>query len=101
MKNLTLVIHASAQEALADRLRACEHVRGFTFTHVEGHSDSSENDPLLSARDRVVGYVPRVRTDLLLEDADVATVLAALLADGSFKGQGVYWVSPVERLGRL
>lgn len=101
MKNLTLVIHASAQEALADTLRTCEQVKGFTFIHVEGHSEQSENDPFLSARDRVVGYVPRIRTDLLLEDGDVATVLAALLADGSFKGQGIYWVSPVEQMGRL
>ena len=101
MKNLTIVIHASAEQALADHLRTLEQVQGFTFTHVEGHSDHSENDPFLSARDKVVGYVPRVRLDVLLADADVDAVLAALLADGSFTGQGIYWVSPVEQQGRL
>lgn len=101
MKNLTIVIHASAQQALADHLRTLEQVQGFTFTHVEGHSDQSENDPFLSARDRVVGYVPRVRVDVLLADADVGAVLAALQSQDGFQGQGIYWVSPVEQQGRL
>ncbi len=101
MKSLTIVIHASAQQALADSLRAFETVQGFTFIHVEGHSNQSENDPFLSAHDKVVGYVPRVRVDLLLADLDLATVLTTLLAEESFKGQGVYWVSPVEQMGRL
>mgnify|MGYP001566753902 CR=1 FL=1 len=101
MKNLTLVIHAGAQQALADSLRALEQVQGFTLTPVEGHSGYSGADPFLSARDKVVGYVPRVRVDVLLVDADVNLVLAALLSQQSFQGQGIYWVSPVEQQGRL
>lgn len=101
MKNLTLVIHAGAQQALADSLRALEQVQGFTLTPVEGHSGYSGADPFLSARDKVVGYVPRVRVDVLLADADVSLVLAALLSQQSFQGQGIYWVSPVEQQGRL
>ncbi len=101
MKNLTLVIHAGAQQALADSLRALEQVQGFTLTPVEGHSGYSGADPFLSARDKVVGYVPRVRVDVLLVDADVSLVLAALLSQRSFQGQGIYWVSPVEQQGRL
>jgi len=101
MKNLTIVIHASAQQALADKLRALEPIEGFTFTHVEGHSHHSEEDPFLSARDKVVGYVPRVRVDILLADADVDAVLGALVAQNSLSGQGVYWVTTVERQGGL
>lgn len=101
MKNLTLVIHAGAQQALADSLRALEQVQGFTLTPVEGHSGYSGADPFLSARDKVVGYVPRVRVDVLLVDADVNLVLAALLSQQSFQGQGIYWVSAVEQQGRL
>lgn len=101
MKSLTIVIHAGAQQALADSLRALDQVPGFTFTHVEGHSGHSDADPFLSERDKVVGYVPRVQVQLLLEDADVGAVLAALLAQEGFRGQGIYWVSPVEQMGRL
>lgn len=101
MKCLNIVIHASAQQTLADTLRSLDQVHGFTFTHVEGHSEHSDADPFLSERDKVVGYVPRVQIAVLLEDANVSTVLDTLLAQGGFRGQGIYWVSPVEQMGRL
>jgi nitrogen regulatory protein P-II 1 len=101
MKNLTIVIHAGAQQVLADCLRTLQAVKGFTFTHVEGHSDHSAEDPFLSARDKVVGYVPRVRVDVLLTDEDVDAVLAVVTTQNDFSGQGVFWVTTVEREGRL
>ncbi len=101
MKNLTIVVHAGVQQVLADSLRGLEQVEGFTFSHVEGHSRFSEEDPFLSARDKVVGYVPRVRVDVLLADSDVDTVLTALIEQSHLSGQGVYWVTAVEGEGRL
>ena len=101
MKSLTIVVHAGVQQALADSLRALDMVEGFTFSHVEGHSHHSEEDPFLSARDKVVGYVPRVRVDVLLAAANVDAVLAALTAQNHLSGQGIYWVTPVEKQGRL
>lgn len=101
MKNLTIVIHAGVQQALADSLQALEQVEGFTFSHVEGHSQFSDQDPLLSARDKVVGYVPRVRVEILLADENVKVVLEQLLAQDKFSGQGVYWVTTIDQQGRL
>lgn len=102
MKKLTLIVHADTQEALADALRATAQVTGFTFTPVEGHGPQEGRDAFLSAHDRVVGYVPHVRVDLLLEDHDVETVLAALQTSNcGVAGRGVYWVTRVERQGRL
>ncbi len=102
MKNLVMVVHASVQQELADTLRCLEQIQGFTFSHVEGHSSQSDQDPFLSARDRVVGYVPRIRVDILLEDGDVDPVLSALCGErAETSWQGVYWVTAVERYGRL
>lgn len=102
MKHFVVIVHAGMQQDLGDLLRSLTAVQGFTFSPAEGHGSQSEDDPLLSARDRVVGYVPRVRVDVLLEDADVDTVLAALHApELDFAGHGVYWVTAVERYGRL
>ena len=102
MKNLIMIVHTNAQQDLADRLRSLEQVQGFTFTHVEGHGAHVEQDPFLSARDKVVGYTPRVRVDVLLKDADVEKVLDALRATGKGgAGQGIYWVATVEKSGRL
>jgi nitrogen regulatory protein P-II 1 len=100
MKNLTLIVHANVEQTLADTLRSLKQVSGFTFTHVEGHGAQDERDASLSARDRVVGYTPHVRVDILLEDVD--DVLQALrVASGGLEGRGIYWVTPVDKFGKL
>ncbi len=102
MKLLTLIVHADIKEALADTLRALPQVPGFTFTPIEGHGPQEGDDPFLSARDRVVGYVPHVRVDLALGDEDIAIVLDALREkNGGVAGRGVYWITRLEQQGRL
>ena len=102
MKHLALIIHTNAQKDIADQLRTIEQVSGFTFSHVEGHGVEVESDPFLSARDKVVGYTPRVRVDILLNDSDVEMVLEKLRnTSGYVKGHGIYWVTPVEQNGHL
>lgn len=102
MKLLTLIIRVSAQQDMADQLRLLEQVSGFTFSHAEGHGIQMEGDPLLSARDKVVGYTPRVRVEILLQDADVDLVLGEV-RDVTYgaKDQGVFWVTGAEKNGRL
>lgn len=102
MKNLTLIVHADVRQALADVLRGLQEVEGFTFTSVEGHGAQDDRDPALSSRDRVVGYTPHVRVDIVLKDEDVDTVLDALREGRcGVAGRGVFWVTPVPLHGRL
>lgn len=102
MKNLTLMVHADVEQALADVLRGIKFLQGFTFTRVEGHGAQDARDPSLSARDRVVGYTPHVRVDLVLEDENVEDLLQTLrAADCGVAGRGVYWISEVQGHGRL
>lgn len=103
MKHLTLIVHTNTQQDLADQLRSMKQVQGFTFSHTEGHGVQVESDPFLSARDKVVGYTPRVRVDVLLEDDDVAMVLNTVRDDSGGKTSldGIYWVTAVEEYGRI
>lgn len=102
MMNLTLIVHADIQQALADALRALPAVTGFTFMPVEGHGPQGERDAFLSARDRVVGYTPHVRVDIVLSGEDVDIVLEVLKTPNcGVGGRGVYWVTPVAKYGRL
>lgn len=102
MKLLTLVVHTNVQQDLTTVLRNLDPVSGFTFSHVEGHGIEVDKDPFLSARDNTVGFVPRIRADILLEDADVDAVLTVLGdKEHNITGQGVYWVTPVEKGGHL
>lgn len=102
MKNLTLIAHTDIEQPLADILRSLKFVQGFTFTHIEGHGAQDSRDPTLSARDRVVGYTPHVRVDILLKDEDVDAVLAVLRKSQSgVAGRGYYWITEVESAGQL
>lgn len=102
MKLLTLVVHADIQESLADLLRGLKPVSGFTFSTVEGHGARDNQDAFLSLRDQVVGFIPHVRVDIMLDDAAVDEVLRALQQPRSgVAGRGVYWVTTVQQHDRL
>jgi len=101
MNVLILIVNASVHQAVTDQLRALQ-VTGFTVTRVEGHGPHTAEDQFLSARDRVVGFVPRVRVDIVLSSEQLTTVLDALCSPGTgFAGHGTFWVSPVEGFGRF
>ena len=51
MKKLSMVVHSSLQQGLADCLRSL-HLETFMFSHIEEHSSQLEHDAFLSARDR-------------------------------------------------
>jgi len=96
MINLTLLADVSVKQSLADTLRTLPEVERFIFTHVEEHSHQLEQDPLLSERDKVVGYVPRIRVDILLDQSALEIVRKALCSPKcGLVGRCRYWVTPV------
>jgi nitrogen regulatory protein P-II 1 len=101
MKKLSIVVHTSLQQELADCLRSLQ-LDSFMFSHIEEHSSQLKQDAFLSARDKVVGYVPQVRVDVILEDERATTLLDELRGSGiSFCGKGVFWIMDVEESGEL
>lgn len=96
MINLTLLVDVSMKQSLADVLRGVPEVERFIFTHVEEHSHQLESDPLLSERDKVVGYVPRIRVDVQLESSAFPKVRETLFSpDSILMGRYRYWVTPI------
>jgi nitrogen regulatory protein P-II 1 len=101
MKKLTMVVHSSLQQELADCLRRLQ-LDNFMFTHVEEHSAQLEKDAFLSPRDKVVGFVPQVRVDVILDDDRARSVLEEIRHTRcAFKGRGLYWITDVEESGVL
>jgi len=103
MKQLVLIIHDNLKQDTADLLRAIDQIQGFTFTSIEGHGEGQfQTSSLLVARDKVVGFTPHTRVDILLQDNDVSPVLTALRqSDIGLKQNSIYWVTCVDELGRL
>lgn len=101
MKKISMIVHSSLQQELADCLRDLK-LDTFMFSHIEKHSAQFENDAFLSARDKVVGYVPQVRVDIILDDAQSIKLLEQIRAhDLPFKGKGTYWITELEDYGEL
>ena len=101
MKKLSMIVHQSLQQALADFLRE-QKLDTFMFTHIEEHSSHIEKDSFLSARDKVVGYVPQVRLDVILSEENTKFLLENIRnSDCAFKGKGIYWVTDVCEFGEL
>jgi len=96
MINLTLLVDVSIKQTLADVLRALPEIERFIFTNVEEHSHQLESDPFLSERDKVVGYVPRIRVDIQLEAEAFPKIREALFSsDRGLTGKCRYWVTPI------
>jgi len=101
MKKLVLVIHGNLKQDTADLLHKIEQVQGFTFSNIEGHGKQS-TDTYLSTRDKVVGYTPRVRVDILLEDENVMPVLIQIRKSNiGLNNHGFYWITEIEEYGQL
>jgi len=103
VKCLTLFVHAAVRDEVVDCLREDSEVSGFTLTEAQGHSSATaEDDPFLATRDRVVGYVPRVRIEVVLPDDAVDAVLDRVRASLSRGGTAGAWlVTDAEGFGRL
>lgn len=101
MKKLSIVVHESAQQQLADFLRS-QQLDTFMFSHIEEHSSQMEHDRFLSDRDKVVGYVPQVRLDVILTQEEIQALLGKLKgAKGTLKGKGIYWITDIDEFGSL
>ena len=101
MKKLSMVVHSSLQQQLADLLRNLQ-LESFMFSHIEEHSSQLKHDAFLSARDRVVGYVPKIRVDVILEDERALTLLDEIRhSQVSFSGKGMYWITEIEDAGEF
>jgi len=101
MKKLSMVVHKSLQQTLADFLRS-QQLETFMFSHIEEHSSHVKQDSFLSARDKVVGYVPQVRLDVILSKENIKSLLESIKSsDCPFKGKGIYWVADLDDFGEL
>lgn len=100
MKKLSIVVHSSMQQSLADCLRGLK-LETFMFSHIEEHSAQLEHDSFLSARDRVVGFVPQVRVDVITDDKRACSLLDEIRRKCNFRGKGIYWITDVDEAGEL
>jgi len=102
MKLVTAVIKPFKLDDLHDALRKLR-VTGMTVTEVRGFGRQGGHTEVYRGAEYTVEFLPKVRVDIVADDADVELITQAIVAVAGTGqiGDGKVWVTPVEELVRV
>ncbi|CAL8981241.1 P-II family nitrogen regulator [Rhodoplanes serenus] len=102
MKLVTAVIKPFKLDEVRDALAAAG-VQGMTVTEVKGYGRQKGHQELYRGAEYTVAFLPKVRIDLVVEDARVDTILETIrsAARTDHIGDGKIFVSSIERALRI
>ncbi len=98
---LTLYLHPAEEYVVLDALRSFQEISGFTLTRCEGHGSEEFLDGGTPAADLVVGFVPRLRIEVVMEAGALDRLLEQIQAGLGPGSRGHFAVTPVLRSGPL
>jgi nitrogen regulatory protein P-II 1 len=102
MKVIIAVIKPFKIEEVTDALNQLG-ISGITITEVRGHGRQKGHTEVYRGAEYRIEYIPKIRLELVVEDADADGVVAAIVENARTGkiGDGKYWVLPVETVGRI
>ena len=102
MKLITAIIKPFKLEDAKEALKGAG-LQGMTVTEVQGFGRQSGHTEVYRGAEYTVDFVPKVRVEVLIDDADVERVIG-VLADATRTGKigdGKVWVTAVDRVLRI
>jgi nitrogen regulatory protein P-II 1 len=102
MKLITAVVKPFKLDDVKDALKAAG-IAGMTVTEVRGFGRQGGHTETYRGAEYQIDFVPKVSIDLVVDDANVDTVVDTILtaaATGKI-GDGKVWVTDVDRLVRI
>ncbi len=102
MKIVTAVIKPHKWEDVRSALEAVG-ITGMTVSEVSGYGRQKGHTEVYRGAEYDIALVPKVRLEIVLDDADVEGVTEAIVAAAATGriGDGKVWVSPVESVVRV
>ncbi len=102
MKLVTAVIKPHKWEDVRTALEAVG-VTGMTVSEVSGYGRQKGHTEVYRGAEYDIALVPKIRLEVVVDDADVEAVTTAVLtgAQTGRIGDGKVWVSPVESVVRV
>ena len=78
-------------------------VQGMTVSEVQGFGRQRGHTEVYRGAEYTVAFVPKVRVEVLIDDADAARVIDTIVAAASTGsiGDGKVWSTPVDELVRV
>ncbi len=102
MKLITAVVKPFRLDEVKEALKAAG-VAGITVSEVQGFGRQAGHTEVYRGTEYQVDFVPKVRLELVVDDADVARLVEVI--SGAAKtgkiGDGKVWVTPVDSLVRI
>ena len=102
MKLVTAVIKPFKLDDVKEALHALG-VAGMTVSEVQGHGRQRGHTEVYRGAEYIVDFVPKVRIELVVDDADASRVVDAIV-DAARTGQigdGKVWTTGIEDLIRI
>ena len=102
MKLVTAIIKPFKLEDVKEALKAAG-VAGITVSEVQGFGRQGGHTEVYRGAEYQVDFVPKVRLDLVVDEQQVDTLLAAITdaARTGKIGDGKIWVTEVDRVQRI
>lgn len=102
MKKVDAIIKPLKLDEVRDALTAIG-IEGMTVSEVRGRGRQKGHSELYRGQEYVVGYIPKIRVEIVVDDADVSEVLETLagVARTGQIGDGKIFVYPVEDAVRI
>ena len=102
MKLITAIVKPHRVGDIRDALQAAG-VRGMTVSEVSGFGRQKGHTEVYRGAEYTIDLVPKVRVEVLVEDADVESILDTIVksAGTGAIGDGKVWVTPVDTVVRV
>jgi nitrogen regulatory protein P-II 1 len=102
MKLITAVVKPFKLDDVKNALEALG-VQGMTVSEVQGFGRQRGHTEVYRGAEYTVDFVPKVRVEVLADDADAARIVDAVVAAAHTDaiGDGKVWTTPVEEVVRV
>ena len=102
MKLVTAIVKPFKLDDVKDALKDAG-VAGMTLAEVQGFGRQRGHTEVYRGAEYTVDFVPKVRVDILVDDADVSRIVELIVnaARTDKIGDGKVWVTPVESVTRI
>ena len=102
MKLVTAIVKPFKLEDVKEALQA-HGVQGMTVSEASGYGRQRGHTEVYRGAEYTVDLVPKVRIEVLIDDAEVDTVVEAIVAAANTGkiGDGKVWVMPVDTIVRV
>ena len=102
MKLITAVVKPFKLDDIKSALQALG-VKGMTVSEASGFGRQKGHTEVYRGAEYTVDLVPKVRLEVIVDDADVEPILDAIVktANTGSIGDGKVWVSPIDQIIRV